>query len=411
MPTSVSPPNSTAKSSTLNSSRSGLPLFLQPKLAISQPGDPSEQEADRVADQVMRMSALTVQRQCAACASGGASCQICEEAAPVMVARKAGGGAGGDAPASVHSVLRSSGHPLSSSVKAFFEPRFGQDLSHVRVHADGEAQQSAQDVNSLAYTVGSHVVFGTGRYAPDTSDGQRLLAHELTHVVQQTGTDSGWLARKEVWEDEQLDKEQVASQAAQGICGPEISKALAKTLGEVRSEFSAADVSNRGTACLTLISVPTAGFAWDIQELNSDGYKDWIGHYEGCATKTCDSSVAVSGQCHFPDTVNYALYGTAMRLCYDWSKDLGMDKYAEDHYSEAAMQTYISVWKKAKLWKSLLGRTHKAGATSWAVLGWHGYKPGRVLSAELPDCDPSCGDYYGAFTWTWLGLKTPKAKE
>lgn len=75
---------------------------------------------------------------------------------------------------------------MSASTRAFFEPRFGQDFSQVRVHADREAQQSARDVNALAYTVGSHVVFGDGRYAPGTPDGQRLLAHELAHVVQQS---------------------------------------------------------------------------------------------------------------------------------------------------------------------------------------------------------------------------------
>jgi Domain of unknown function (DUF4157) len=154
----------------------GLPLFLQPKLAISQPGDPYEQEADRVADQVMRMSVPTVQRQCAAC----------EEEEAVMVSRKAEGTVAGEAPRSVHSTLRSAGQPLSASARAFFEPRFGQDLSHVRVHTDQEAQQSARAVNALAYTVGSHVVFGAERYAPATTDGQRLLAHELAHVVQQS---------------------------------------------------------------------------------------------------------------------------------------------------------------------------------------------------------------------------------
>jgi hypothetical protein len=156
-------------------SAAGLPLFLQPKLAISRPGDPAEVEADRVADQVMRMREPVVQRQCAAC----------EEEEAVTVSRKAQGAIGSDAPASVGSVIGSPGQPLASSARAFFEPRFGQDLRHVRVHTDREAQQSARDVNALAYTVGSHVVFGTGRYAPGTSDGQRLLAHELTHVVQQ----------------------------------------------------------------------------------------------------------------------------------------------------------------------------------------------------------------------------------
>jgi len=163
----------------------GIPLFLQPKLAISQPDDPAEVEADRIADQVMRMPAPTVQRQCAVCVVGEAPCPKCEAEAPVTVSRKAEGALAGEAPTSVHSTLRSPGQPLASSTRAFFEPRFGQDLSHVRVHTDGEAEQSAQDVNALAYTVGSHVVFGAGRYAPHSIAGQRLLAHELAHVIQQ----------------------------------------------------------------------------------------------------------------------------------------------------------------------------------------------------------------------------------
>ena len=170
------------------SSAVGLPLFLQSKLAISQPSDAYEQEADRVAEQVMRMPESKVQRQCAACASGGQSCPACEDEAPVAVSRKAEGAVAGEAPTSVHSTLRSSGQPLASSTRAFFEPRFGQDLSQVRVHTDPEAQQSAREVNALAYTVGSHVVFDAGRYAPHSPDGKRLLGHELTHVVQQTGS-------------------------------------------------------------------------------------------------------------------------------------------------------------------------------------------------------------------------------
>jgi hypothetical protein len=167
----------------------GIPLFLQPKLAISQPDDPYEQEADRVAEQVVRMPASAVQRQCAVCAAGRAPCPKCEAEAPVTVSRKAEGALAGEAPTSVHSTLCSPGQPLASSTRAFFEPRFAQDLSHVRVHTNGEAQKSAREVNALAYTVGSHVVFGTGRYVPGTPDGQRLLAHELTHVVQQSGGD------------------------------------------------------------------------------------------------------------------------------------------------------------------------------------------------------------------------------
>lgn len=129
-----------------------------------------------MADQIMRMTEPAVQRQYSAC----------EEEASVRVSRKEPGATVGHAPPSVHSMILSPGQPLGASARAFFEPRFGQDLSHVRVHTDREAQQSAGDVNALAYTVGSHVVFGAGRYAPGTPDGRRLLAHELTHVMQQS---------------------------------------------------------------------------------------------------------------------------------------------------------------------------------------------------------------------------------
>ncbi len=79
------------------------------------------------------------------------------------------------------------GEPLSQSDRAFFEPRFGYDFSHVRVHGDVRAAESARAVNALAYTVGQDVVFGPGWYAPGTNEGSHLLAHELTHVVQQSG--------------------------------------------------------------------------------------------------------------------------------------------------------------------------------------------------------------------------------
>ena len=90
-----------------------------------------------------------------------------------------------EVPPVVHEVLQSPGQPLDAATRAFMEPRFGQDFSSVRVHTSGQAAESAQAVNALAYTVGQNVVFGTGQYAPHTESGSRLIAHELTHVVQQ----------------------------------------------------------------------------------------------------------------------------------------------------------------------------------------------------------------------------------
>ncbi len=92
---------------------------------------------------------------------------------------------------SVHEVLRSPGQPLDATTRAFMEPHFGHDFSGVRVHTDVKAAESARAVNALAYTVGSDVVFGNGHYVPQSNEGRRLMAHELTHVVQQGGILAG----------------------------------------------------------------------------------------------------------------------------------------------------------------------------------------------------------------------------
>ena len=88
-------------------------------------------------------------------------------------------------PSIVNEVLRSPGNSLDTSTREFFESRFDHDFSGVRVHADSNAAQSAESVNALAYTVGRDIVFGTHQYSPQTSSGRNLLAHELTHVMQQ----------------------------------------------------------------------------------------------------------------------------------------------------------------------------------------------------------------------------------
>jgi hypothetical protein len=173
---------------------------LQRKLAINQPGDVYEQEADRVADSVMRMQdpaalpermsqvrSACVQRACSCGSSGGASgeCEECKAKATGLQRSSAGPSRSDSAPPIVHDVLRSSGQPLDTATRSFMEPRFGADFSGVRVHTDAEAAESARAVNALAYTVGNSVVFGSGQYAPSNPVGGRLLAHELTHVLQQ----------------------------------------------------------------------------------------------------------------------------------------------------------------------------------------------------------------------------------
>ena len=88
--------------------------------------------------------------------------------------------------ANIHA-MNGGGRTLSNSTRAFFEPRFGADLRNVRVHTDSRAAETAKSINARAFTVGKDIAFGAGQYEPDSQGGQRLLAHELTHVVQQDG--------------------------------------------------------------------------------------------------------------------------------------------------------------------------------------------------------------------------------
>jgi hypothetical protein len=143
---------------------------FQRKLAIGASHDPLEQEADRVTDQVTAASAHSA-------VSG----------APPYIQRYAGQATEGTetAPASVDRVLASLGRPMEPVLRQDMEQRFGRDFSQVRVHSGTAAEQSARDVNAHAYTVGHKIVFGAGQFAPGTHEGRRLIAHELTHFLQQ----------------------------------------------------------------------------------------------------------------------------------------------------------------------------------------------------------------------------------
>ena len=157
-----------------------LGKLLQTKLRANERSDQYEQEADRVAEQVMRM------------VEPAKDTNTSKTATAPMVQRKVHGDSGGigSAPPIVHEVLASPGQPLDRATRAYFEPRFGHDFSRVRIHSDAEAEQSAKAVGALAFTVGQNIVFGLGRYAPNSVPGRNLLAHELSHVVQQDSVDT-----------------------------------------------------------------------------------------------------------------------------------------------------------------------------------------------------------------------------
>ncbi len=166
--------------------------FVQPKLTVNEPGDVYEQEADVVADRVMRMAdvdsvstsffspaSVPVQRKCA----------HCEEEEKQSLQRKESNSeatAVNESLTNYVSSLSGRGQPLSTETKTFFAQRMGHDFSAVRVHTNSEAMESAQAINSLAYTTGNNIVFNQNQYSPHTQSGKHLLAHELTHVVQQS---------------------------------------------------------------------------------------------------------------------------------------------------------------------------------------------------------------------------------
>lgn len=168
----------------------GRRAVVQPRLAISTPGDPFEFEADRVAEQVMRMpaddkSAPEISRLAESPSLRGncPSCATADGDLRSVVARGIGGG----------------GQSLDDGTRTFMESRFGRDFGHVRVHTANSAAESARSINARAYTVGSDIVFANGQYAPSTNQGRRLIAHELTHVSQQGSGSS--VNRQMVWRD------------------------------------------------------------------------------------------------------------------------------------------------------------------------------------------------------------------
>ncbi len=165
------------------------PVFFKPKLTINQPNDVYEQEADAVADKVLRMpdnestlqaffkpASPSLQRKCTHCEEEKEmQCRETKTEATVAPSTET----------YINSL--SGGRALHEKERSFFEVRMGYDLSHVRLHTDSAAGRSAKDINALAFTHENNIVFGSDQHQPETVAGRKLMAHELTHLVQQGG--------------------------------------------------------------------------------------------------------------------------------------------------------------------------------------------------------------------------------
>jgi hypothetical protein len=168
-----------------------LTRAVQAKLTVGPVDDDYEREADRVARQVMRMPdrsaevaprpPLHIQRMCA-------ECEEEEDALHRSSVQREGAGAVPEVSGNLESYIGESkgrGRSLSPATRAFFEPRFGRPFGDVRVHTDARANQASSEIRARAFTTGSDIYFASGQYAPGSTAGDRLLGHELTHVVQQ----------------------------------------------------------------------------------------------------------------------------------------------------------------------------------------------------------------------------------
>ncbi|MFL5496200.1 MAG: DUF4157 domain-containing protein [Gemmatimonadales bacterium] len=190
----------------------GLPLFIshrrlsesvvQAMLEVGRPDDQFEHEADRVADAVVGAAGVadppaapgsppSVQRRCAECASGTGACPACEEedarGSGSAVQRKAESSAAPPLGGVTGALPGRGGNPLPAAVRAGIEPVLRSDLRSVRIHDDPESREAARSLNAKAFTHGDHIWLGAGQSSYDL----RLIAHEATHVLQQTGGKTG----------------------------------------------------------------------------------------------------------------------------------------------------------------------------------------------------------------------------
>lgn len=182
-------------------------------LAVSRPNDPAEREADRVADSVMRSRSPStdvsvsesgpstrIQRLCTRCQrrferGKPLNCEECEQTLQRSERTVETADPEAVRPEAVRPT-RAHGRPLPASFRSFFEPRFDRDFGDVRMHTGADADESARLLGARAFTVGRDIAFRSGAYAPRTPSGKRLLAHELTHVVQQRSTGGGQVQRQ-----------------------------------------------------------------------------------------------------------------------------------------------------------------------------------------------------------------------
>lgn len=171
---------------------SAMPVYsmpvIQPKLSVNKSGDKYEQEADHIAEKVMRMNETPV------IVGNGRddekhlpNTQLTKNITPVIQTKGASGAIVSNSLSNKISESAGSGNEMDRNTQSFMSDRFGADFSKVNIHANEESEQMNSEINARAFTVGNDIYFNKGEYQPGSSNGKHLLAHELSHVLQQNG--------------------------------------------------------------------------------------------------------------------------------------------------------------------------------------------------------------------------------
>jgi len=350
-----------------------------------------------------------IQRKCA-CGQhshGQEECSACRSKRVAGLYRKALGNSPEHVPAIVTDVLRSPGVGLEPSVKTAMEKHFHADLSQVRVHTDRRAAQAAESVNAHAFTVGQHVVFGADQFQPRTRAGRKLLAHELTHTLQQRASSGLAVGRLEV-APEHTAAESEANRVAEAfdsyrnlprisaqpvqlareernVCGPDVTKQTKDACALTRTTFALWNNDEKKERCETLFSSWTGPTAWDVDELHNH---EWIKRYNpecavGGQSKSCVASVEVNEKCFYAGSVNYVIFGVMCRLCFDHFVSIGQ---TDSDYTENSMLSSITMYKGGGTpwgW-STAGNFHTS--QKWSKTGYRGWPNGGTPDADRGNC-------------------------
>ncbi len=426
------------------------PVQIQPKLSIGAADDPSEKEADAIADHVMRMpvsdggntffkpvTSSLAQRKCA----------DCEEEDKLQ--RKAGSGKSSTtAPPLVHEVLNSgSGKTLDNATLSFMEPRLGADFSNVKIHDNALAAKSADSINALAYTSGNNVVFNSGQYNSNTDSGKRLLAHELVHTMQQGSVrrksgiirrswlGDAWNAVKDTASDIGHGVASAASAVGHGIAdaasavghgiadaasavGHGVASAANAVAGGVRSVVStvAGGVSSAWNAATTWLGGAASSVWSGIKSLGSTALS-WLssaGSHVWAAVKWFgNKAFDVIKEIGTALWEKLSILGTNVwsyisnlpkrlwrKIVHGWEGITGAIGWAWSGLSSAAKH----LWQGVKGVFRWLGQGVE-GAINWLVTGVTNGFDWAIDFIQHPSLDKLWNALTGSLSWAWSGLK------